>query len=848
MRTLKFAFRTLVRTPLVTGVAILSLALGIGANAAVFSLFNQILIRPLPVHNPGALVNLSAPGPKPGANSTNNAGGNDDVFSYPMFRDLDQAQTVFTGMAAHRNFDVNLAARGQTLNASGMFVSGSYFPVLGLKAVLGRLISPEDDRAPGASPVAVLSHAYWQARFGSDPGVVGDTLVVNGQTLTIVGVAPPKFNGTTLGTAASVFVPITMREALQPSPRRASLTSRISYWVYVFARLKPGVSLEGARTAINAPYHSIITDVEAPLQRGMTEATRARFLAKTIGVAAGAHGQSTIGEARTPLTLLFGVAGLVLLIACANVANLQLARSAGRASEMAIRLSIGAGRRHLIAQLLTESCLLAVLGGGAGLIVARWTLDFIATLAPADSGNVFDPHLDVSILLFSGALALGTGLLFGLFPALKSTRPDLVSTLKSQAGQSAGGRSASRFRTTLATTQVALSMTLLVAAGLFIRSLVNVNRVDLGFDMNNVVTFGVSPALNGYTAALSTELFERIESELKALPGTTGVTGATVPVLADDNTTNNVTVEGFHPAPGEGAVSSMNDVGGDYFHVLRIPILAGRDLSAADVAGASRVVVVNEAFAKRFNMASPGNAGSSGNNSSNVQGVIGKHMAVGAGGALDYLEIVGIARNAKYSDAKEAVPPLFFRPYRQVDNVRALVFYVRVAREPEAFLANIPKMMSRLDPNLPVEGLRTLPDQFRENVFLDRFMTILSAAFALLATLLAAIGLYGVLAYTVIQRTREIGVRMALGATPGGVCLLMLRQVARMTILGCAIGGAGALALGQYAQALLFELKGYDPIVLASSAVALAAVALSAGAIPAYRASRVDPLRALRYE
>lgn len=685
------------------------------------------------------------------------------------------------------------------------------------------------------SPVAVLSHAYWQARFGSDPGVIGDTLVVNGQSLTIVGVAPRGFDGTSLGARASVFVPITMREVLQPSPRRASLDARTSYWVYLFARLEPGVSIDQARTAINVPYRAILAEVEAPLQRDMTEQTKTRFLAKTVGIEAGSRGQSSVfAEAQTPLTLLLGVSGLVLLIACANIANLLLARSAARTGEMAIRLSIGAGRRHLIAQLLTESCLLAVCGGAVGLVVARWTLDSVIALLPSDAASTLQPQLDVAVLMFTAILALGTGLFFGLFPALRATRVDLVSSLKSQAGQSSGGRSASRFRTTLATTQIALSMMLLVTAGLFVRSLLNVTRVDLGFPIDDVVTFRVSPGLNGYTPQRSRELFARIETALKALPGATGVTSATIAVLDGSNNGAGVTVEGFQASPDEPAVSSVNVVGAGYFRVLGIPMLAGRDLTESDATGSPGVVVVNQAFARRFNL------------DAMAGGVVGRRMAIGAG--TPNLEIVGLARDAKYSEAKEAVPPLFFQPYRQVENVRGLVFYVKVAGDPEAFLANIPKVMTTLDPNLPVEDMRTLSDQFRENVYLDRVMTILSAAFATLATLLAAIGLYGVLAYTVIQRTREIGVRMALGATPGGVRLMLLGQVARMALLGCGIGGAGALALGYYAQALLFGLQGYNPAVLFASAVGLTLVALGAAAVPAHRAAHINPLRALRHE
>jgi predicted permease len=504
MLNLKSALRTLVKTPFVTLIAILSLALGIGANAAIFSLFNQLLLKPLPVAEANRLVNLSSPGPKPGSNSCGLAGECDAVFSYPMFRDLERAQPVFAGIAAHVVFAANIAARAQTSSAEGVLVSGSYFPVLGLSPALGRLLSPEDDRVIGESHVAVLSHAFWETRFGRDPGVINQELIVNGRTLTIVGVAPRGFDGTTLGIKPRVYVPITMRGFMQPN--RNDIDNRRSYWAYLFARLKPGVSLEQARAALAPIYRAIVNDVEVPLQKGMSEQTLARFKTKPLLLEAGPRGQSNVTrESRAPLTLLFGVTAVVLLIACANIANLLLARSSARAAEMAVRLSIGASRRQLIRQLLSESMLLALLGGAAGLAVSRWTLQFILSIVSKQAADAIDIALNPAVLAFSVAVTLGTGLLFGLFPAVHSTRPDLISSLKGQAGQPSGARAAARFRTSLATAQIALSMALLVAAGLFTRSLMNVSRVDLGLNAENVVMFSVAPSLNGYTAARSAQ-------------------------------------------------------------------------------------------------------------------------------------------------------------------------------------------------------------------------------------------------------------------------------------------------------------------------------------------------------
>jgi predicted permease len=833
MRNLKLAVRTLLRTPFVTAVAVLSLALGIGANAAIFSLLDQMLLRPLPVHEPERLVNLGAPGPKPGSQSCNNAGDCDVVFSYPMFRDLASAagvKRVVTDVAAHRAFGANLAFRNATLNAEGMMVSGSYFPVLGLRPALGRLLGPADDQTIGAHFVAVLSHSYWETNLGADPAVVGQTIIVNGQSMTIVGVAPRGFEGTTLGTRPRVFVPITMRGLMNPGFE--GFERRRSYWAYLFARLAPGVTAEQAGRAINAVYRPIVADVEAPLQEGMSDATMARFKAKEVTVEEGRRGQSSVhGEARTPLLLLFAITGIVLLIACANIANLLLARGAGRATEMAVRLSLGAGRRHVLLQLLTESLLLAAVGGIASLVVARWTLVAIGSLLPADAVSTLDFELNAGVALFAGLVAVGTGLVFGMFPALHSTRPDLISTLRASSGQPSGARAAARFRTSLVTAQIALSMALLISAGLFIKSLVNVSRVELGLDPENVVTFGISPELSGYDSTRSQQLFERTEDELASLPGVTGVSAALVPVLSGDNWGNDVRVQGFQSGPDIDSNARFNEVGPGYLRTLGMTLLSGREFTRGDTKGSQKVAIVNEAFAKKFNLG---------------RDAVGKFMSQGDD-SLD-IQIVGLAKDAKYSEVKDEVPPVFFIPYRQDGSVGSINFYVRTTQAPEQTLRSVRQVMARLDPNLPLEELKTLPQQVRENVFLDRMISMLAAAFAVLATLLAAVGLYGVLAYTVAQRTREIGVRMALGADGSRVRGMVIGQVTRMVLIGGVVGLGAALALGRAASSLLYGLEGHDPVVMVTAAAVLTLVALGAGYLPALRASRVDPMQALRYE
>jgi len=831
---MKHALRTLWKAPSVTVIATLSLALGIGATSAMYSLYDQMILRSLPVKDPGQLVNLAAPGPKPGGNSCNQAGNCDFVFSYPMFRDLAQQQTVFTGVAAHRTFGANLSYQRQTFTGDGMLVSGSYFSVLGMQPALGRLLGPGDDQTIDQSPVVVLSHAFWRSRFNQSPAVLNDTMIVNGQALTIVGVAQEGFKGTTLGSDPQVFVPITLRGLMQPG--FSGFENRRTYWAYLFARLKPGVSAAQAQTALNGPYHNIINDVEAPLQINMSEQTMTRFKARQILVEEGSRGQSNIHmEAKAPLILLLAVTAFVLLIACANVANLLLARAAARTGEIAVKLSLGASRMQLVRQLLTESLLLAVLGGIFGLVVSRLTLSFIQAMLPGEVSSTLQFVIDTRVMLFAAALTIATGVIFGLFPALHSTRPDLLSTLKGQTGQPAGARSASRFRNSLAIAQIGLAMTLLVAAGLFIKSLYNVSHVDLGMKVDNVVMFSISPNLNGYKPPQSRTLFERVENDVSAVPGVTSVSAGLVALLAGDNWGDSVAVQGFEAGPDTDTGSRYNAIGSGYFRLLGVPLISGREFTSSDTLGAPKVAIVNEQFAKKFNLG---------------RDAVGKRMRLNRqSGSKDLdIEIVGLVPNIKYSEVKQELPPVFYLPYRQNEGLGFLTFYARTSLDSQQLLSAVIPAIARIDPNLPVSNLRTMTQQVRENVFEDRVISILSASFAGLATILAAIGLYGVLAYTVAQRTREFGLRIALGAEPKRVRRMILKQVAKMILIGGTAGLAAAIGLGQLSRSMLFEVQGYDPLALITGAVLLSLVAIGAGCIPAYRASTVDPMKALRYE
>ena len=713
-----------------------------------------------------------------------------------------------------------------------MQVSGSYFPTLGLVPTVGRLFGPEVDQPIGGQPVVVLSHEFWQSDLGGRREVLGDALVVNGQPLTIVGVAPDGFRGTTFNMPSTIFVPVTMASRLFAEAGEGRFEDRRNYWVYLFARLKPEVSLEQARAAIAPLYRSILTEVEAPLQANMSGQTRAQFVAKPLPIRDGGRGQSQMQTAAdVPLLLLLGVTAAVLLIACTNIANLLLARSAARASEMAVRLSLGASRRHLLTQLLTESCLLAVLGGAVGLVVAQWTLRFIGALLPPEVAGFLPLTLDPYVVPFTGTVSLVTGVLFGIVPALHATRAELISALKHEAGQPAGARSAARFRYGLVVAQFALAMTLLVEGGLFIQSLRNVNRADLGIRTNGVVTFGLSPALNGYGEAQKRALCERVEAALAAQPAVTGVTAASIAVFAGSSLGTRVMVEGFEAGPDTDRSTRLNQIGTDYFRTLGIPVLAGRTFTESDVREAPPAIV-NEAFARKFNLG---------------RDAVGRRL--GRGGldvALD-TEIVGIVADTRYYNVKTPAPPLLYIPYRQEETVGSLAFYARNTLPTDGMLRTIPALVAEIDPNLPVTDLKNLAQQVQDNAFADRAMTVLSTAFAGLAILLAAVGLYGVLPYTVAQRTPELGLRMALGADAARIRAMVLRQVGRMTLSGGALGLVGALGLGRLAQAMLYEIDGVPPAVAVAAGATLAAVALAAGLVPAYRASRIDPMIALRH-
>ncbi len=832
LNDVRYALRGFTRRPTFTVVVVATLAVGIGANVAVFSLFDRLLLEQLPVSHPTELVNLTSAGPKGNGLTMCNAQGNcDEVFSYPMFRDLERVEGPFSGLAGSRLIATNLSVGGRTIQGSAVLVSGNYFGVLGVGAALGRVLDEQDDRVPGEASVAVLSYAYWQSALGGDAGAVGKTIRVNGQPLTIVGVAPRGFFGTTVGERPQVFVPITFNWFNVPGIPPVH-GSRFAYWVYVFGRLKPDVSIERAQATVNGPYRAIIDSSEAA-GSGLQAEKLAEFRNKTLELKPGARGQSGAPRAaRTPLAVFIAATATILLIACVNLANLLFARGVVRTGEMAVRTSLGATRARLVGMQTVEALLLATFAAGASLPIASGVLQAVGALVPPHLLAISDLTLDPLAVAAAFAIGAVATVLFALVPMLKLAATEAAPALAANGAAVAGGKALGRFRFALSTSEIALSMLLLVLAILFTQSLANIARVDLGMRTESVVTFGVAPSSNGYPAERSAQLIDEIERRLDAQPDVVSVTSSMVPLLSSSAWGASVTIEGHEPPASGKTSTNVNYVGSGFLGTLDIPLLAGRDIDDGDGADRPLVAVVNQSFAKKYALG---------------RNPIGRHIETGGKGGI---EIVGLFRDAAYNRVKEPFAPEFMLPRRQwpQSSAQGMSFYVRVAQSTDVLLAAIPRIVAQVDPDLPATNVQTLSTQVRKNVQTDWLLVALAGTLATVATALAAIGLYGVLSYTVTQRTREIGVRLALGAEPGRVRALVMRDVAWMCAIGGALGFAGALLLGRLAAALLFGLSPTDPAAFAAAAALLGIVVISASYLPARRASRVDPVVALRSE
>jgi len=826
---LRHALRLIRKNPGFAAFVALTLGLGIGANASIFSLLDQVLVRRLPVRDPEQLVLLNGPGPNVGW--ITNSSSVLSTFSHPMFEDFRDRNQVFSGVLARYPTSLQVALEDGTEEVDASLVSGTFFQVLGVGASLGRVFTSDDDRTPGGHPIAVLSHGYWVRRFGGDPGVIGRAIRINGQPLNVVGVAESGFHGIQLGRSAELFVPCMMKPRITPTWN--GIGERRVMWLEVMARLRPGVTVEQAASAMNVLYRQIL-EAEAKELAGRPESFLKRFVEKKLEVLPGAQGAPELqSQLRTPLVVLMAMVGLVILIACANVANLLLARASSRQQEIAVRLALGARRGHLARQLLAESLVLSLLGAVAGLLLAAWTTGVLLRALPFEGvAQTLSADPDWRVATFALGLALVTALLVGLAPALQATRPDLASTLKQHAAAVAGGQQPLRFRKGLVIAQVALSALLLVGAGLFSRSLVNLRSLDPGFAKEGLLSFSVDPIHGGRSLDQSLLLYFRLRERLQEIPGVDSVSMTTEPLMTDSHDISTVAVEGYVPQEGENMNPDVNGVGPDLFATLGMPLLAGRDIDERDGAAAPKVAVVNETFARYFfGSRSP----------------IGRHFGWGRSDPLQ-IEIVGVVRDAKFGNLRDSVPRFVYVPYAQNRDLGALTFYVRGQGGVAALSAAVREAVREVDPALPVVDLRTMRATIDESLFVDRIVAGLSAAFGLLATLLAAVGLYAVMSFAVARRTREIGVRVALGAGRARVLRLVLSEVALLSAIGMAIGLPGGWGMGRLLESRLFGLTAFDPATLATVALVLAATTLVAGVLPALRATRVDPATALRQQ
>jgi predicted permease len=829
VRDFRYGVRTLAKNPAFTLIAMATLALGIGANTAMFSLLDQVVLRLLPVRDPERVVIVRETGNHYG----NSYGPN--TISWPMFEDLRDNNQVFSGMFCRFPATVTISGGDQAAQISAELVSGSYFPTLGVGAALGRTIAPDDDAVPDSGQVVVLSYSFWRSYFNGDRSIVDRTIALNSHAMTVIGVAQPGFDGVELGVPAKVFVPIMMKTEMTPHSDGLKDRRRRLSWVTAYGRLKPGVSLEQAQLSLQPLMHSILEmEVQQPeFTRSATPADREPFLRNRAELVPGS--ENGLREyMRKPLWLLVALTGAVLLLACANLANLLLARATAREREFAVRLAIGAGRARIVRQLLTESLLLSAAGAVVGLALAFLTDRVLLRMyLPADAaaGFVVSPIPDGRVLAFVVGAMLLTSLVFGLLPALRGSRTEITLSLKDRSGAlSASGISLRRM---LVGIQVALSLLLLVGAGLFVRTLRNLDSLGPGFPTDHLLTFTINPSLNGYSDEETKSFYQRLDINLQTMPGVTSVGFSAMPLLKGYAWQNAVLGKDFEGAPIE-EQPVLSNVGPDYFATLGIPIVAGRAFTAQDD-GPSKYAVINESFARQY---FPGRT------------PIGQRF-----GLVDDMrpvspdiEVVGVIPDRKYRDLRETPPAQAYFPYFQDAHFRFMNIYLRTQADPRQIENELRERMRQFDPHVPVVGLQTMNEQIGFSLRTERLVASLSAVFGGLATLLAVIGLYGVTSYTVMRRTREIGIRMALGAIPTDVIVMVMREVLLLIGAGLAAGLSLALVLANLVRSQLFGLNPRDPLTFIASAIVLTVAAGLAGLIPALRASSLAATTALRHE
>ncbi len=836
-RDVRYAARQFRLNPLFTSIAVLSLALGIGANTAVFTLLDQLVLRLLPVQEPGRLVMIWSTGPHFGSSNGQRSA------SYPMYQDFQRKAPAFEFVLCRFDTPSSITVDGGTERVSAELVSGNYFQALGVGPAAGRVFSPEaDDQVYKGSPSVVLSHQYWLSRFGGDPKIIGKKILVNDHPMEIVGVSAAGFAGLDPASSPDIRVPIQMKPVMTPG--HDDLGNRRSQWVQIFARLKPDYTVRSAQASMQPLFHQILQqEAEEPELREISSHDRNRFLQRTALVERAATGYSALRQQySTPLIVLLCMAGLILAIACSNVASLLIARAMARQKEMAVRLAIGAGRKALVRQLLIESVLLSLASAALGLALAVAAIHGLLSLLPASGGTLMlRAEPDARILLFSIGMALLTALLFGMAPALQATRLDVLTSLKDLVGAVTGGSSSGKLRKLLVTAQVALSFLLLMGAGLFARTLANLENTRTGFESaGNLISFQIDPAKNGYTVARTRNFYTEALREIRAAPGVKSAAYAMWPVLNGREWDLTIAVDGHQTKEGEDMQVYYNLVSPGYWQAMGVPLLRGRDFNVGDrVDGGNdpqpwTVATVNREFAEHFFPA---------------RDPIGRLIGCCHGpGAKPSIRIVGVVENSLFGGPRDGVRRQVFLPYLESATPAAVTFYVNTKKPSAVMFGTLRGILATLDRSIPMFDLKTLQNQLDETLSTERLIASLSAVFGLLATVLSALGLYGVMAFVVARRTREIGLRMALGAPRSRVLWLVMREVLILLGGGLIVGVPCAFLLSRYVSSQLFGVTPTDVWTGAASIAVLALVATVSGFVPVRQASAIDPIAALRYE
>ena len=833
MRTLwhdvKYGARLLRLHPGFTATAVVSLALGIAANTSIFTLVDQILLRLLPVHNPRELVQLRMERGRVGSQS----GDGLHTFSYPLYLALRDRNTVFTGVTGYVDFRASMISGERSEMVSLYPVAGNFFEVIGVRPHLGRVLTADDDKPHNGSPVVVLQYDFWQSRFAGRREIVGSTIRLNGAPFTVVGVAAPGFGGTNAGLLTQMWVTVNTNNTLNPGAGKFLDDERFA-WFYIVARLKPGITIEQAQAALNVFYDQRKKEeLKGPYFSRFPD-TRERFQRQSLMLIPADRGMSWLRQGfEKPLVVLQCLVGVVLLIACTNVANLLLARAAARQREVAIRGALGASRAHLVRQFFIESFILAGAGGLGGLVLSGWMTQGLVRLMPYDQAVLtLSVTPDIRILLFTMAVTLATSLLFGLVPALRGSSVPAAATLKEEAGSVTGGHGHVRLRKTFVALQVALSSLLLIGAGLFVRTLDNLRKVSLGFQTENVVMFGVRPAVR-FDDSRILQVFRTMFESLSSVPGVKAVGGNSTRLLTGGRWDSFITIPGVETKDQNPPWSFFNAVTPGYFDALGIPVKMGRDFSWRDWTSTKKLCMVNEALVTEYlDGANP----------------VGRLMAQGREATPD-TEIIGVFGNARYHDVRGVIPRQTFVNFSsQLKNSSGMTVYARTQSDPRRIMPLLREQVHHTSSDLVVFDMRTMDEQLNMRLANERILSFLSAGFAILATIMAVVGLHGVLTFVVTRRTREIGIRMALGAGQGSVIRLVVQEMLAVILLGLAAGVAAAYLSASYVQTQLFGVKPVDAPVFAISAAVLLAASLAASLLSAWRASRISPTRALRYE